>query len=787
MGRVELIEKRDRYSKTFDNRDNTYTLEFATFPLHYMDGERNWQDISARFEEDAAAGQFRCLTNVLQVVIKRDVREDYNTVVKTDEGLTIEIDLREARYSTESGEFETVHYPNDTSYTSYAADDATVVQAGVFPGITDRYCIGSGILKHDLVIEQAPLPPSITGSGLKFEVAYRIRVNKPVKVTTQDIEKAIDFVTTEDITFSPLDGSEFAVRLRNVNIRDQAGIYAVVEQRLRFITETEFELAYLVSYDFLIDDTLVYPLVIDPTSQTVSVSIGSPGGTDQKTFYVGFPQTMQWSCYVHGHASTYTYDYGCFGIYDPSGATIVYKEQGGNAGATYSGSINVTSSQIGNWTVKAWTTNEYSSASGSVTYQINRAPTCSCSSPTGGAWQKSSSVTLSWSYSDADGDPIQNSRIQVARDSGFSNIVKDVYPGAVTSYNCTGLAEGIHYWRVSVYDGIVWSGWCSPASFNVDTVLPSFVSASISGHRYNSGNDYWVRPNDIVHIRHRGYDGGSGIRYHYLRANNPTDEARIEATANNEWEASTLIDLNGAGAPTEIYNSGGYREYEYHVMVISDGYDHNMEGFYYDVAGNGYGYFSLGIRLRVDGGAPSISGTSLTVDSPTLDSQQEFTATVAWSITDSRSGVQKTSLAFYYNGTWYYDNASLPDGITCSVDMTNIAGAGAKMALFYNIPDNANIGIAWRGYDNVGNDTGWVGHTYLTTPNRVPIGHLKLKVGSGIVAIGVYPLTIMSNTILRMKLNDEVGCFWLVSPSHVKATPLRIHTHKGTFSIAKEQ
>jgi hypothetical protein len=44
---VEVVAKRAKFSKTYDNRDGSFTDVYSISPLHYRDGEGNWRDIKA--------------------------------------------------------------------------------------------------------------------------------------------------------------------------------------------------------------------------------------------------------------------------------------------------------------------------------------------------------------------------------------------------------------------------------------------------------------------------------------------------------------------------------------------------------------------------------------------------------------------------------------------------------------------------------------------------------------------------------------------------------------------
>ncbi|NHJ49922.1 MAG: hypothetical protein FK733_19170 [Asgard group archaeon] len=92
--------------------------------------------------------------------------------------------------------------------------------------------------------------------------------------------------------------------------------------------------------------------------------------------------------------------------------------------------------------------------------------------PSNGVYVTDTTPSLDWS--DVTGSDMYN--LQVARDSGFSNIVIDINT-ASSSYTCPTLAQGVHYWRVRTRQLLFfWGAFSSPFSFNVDSYPPPTVS-----------------------------------------------------------------------------------------------------------------------------------------------------------------------------------------------------------------------------------------------------------------------------------------------------------------------
>lgn len=96
---------------------------------------------------------------------------------------------------------------------------------------------------------------------------------------------------------------------------------------------------------------------------------------------------------------------------------------------------------------------------------VNNAPTTpSLSSPTDGLLCIDNTVTFSWSAStDADGDSITYN-LQIATDTGFSNIVEDINT-STTTRTVTLDAGTAYYWRVNATDGEDASSYTSTYDF----------------------------------------------------------------------------------------------------------------------------------------------------------------------------------------------------------------------------------------------------------------------------------------------------------------------------------
>jgi hypothetical protein len=171
-----------------------------------------------------------------------------------------------------------------------------------------------------------------------------------------------------------------------------------------------------------------------------------------------------------------------------------------------------------------------------ITYTTNRAPDAPTGlSPSGGALTLLA-PTLSFSWSDPDGDNISSYDIQVSTDSTF---------GTITHWNASGLTSGIntttktvsvgyggsalsrgatYYWRARATDPSGATGaWSSTASFKVNS-LPtvSLTEPSATGRlaklTYTAGSG-WTSPRMVVAWSFSDPDGSAQASYRVLVQN----------------------------------------------------------------------------------------------------------------------------------------------------------------------------------------------------------------------------------------------------------------------------
>jgi hypothetical protein len=148
----------------------------------------------------------------------------------------------------------------------------------------------------------------------------------------------------------------------------------------------------------------------------------------------------------------------------------------------------------------------------------------------------------------------------------------------------------------------------------VDGTAPNFVSVTPTVYTYKSGNDYWIKPNDLFKIKIRANDDGAGIwtsniRLNYTDANRGWYSYRTTDSAEND--TSIYTDITGIRS---TYNANGEGEVEWTVKGLSDVSLGNIQYYFKDsVENDTNGYQNTAYRLGVDGKAPNLVSVTPTV------------------------------------------------------------------------------------------------------------------------------------------------------------------------------
>jgi len=310
------------------------------------------------------------------------------------------------------------------------------------------------------------------------------------------------------------------------------------------------------------------------------------------------------------------------------------------------------------------------------------------------------SLSLGWTNSDATSG-VDYVELYAEESDGSLNYVADIdidgdsntepsiqLTNTDTSYTVDGLSEYTNYrYKVRVFD--------KAGNFSEDTyaeMITDDITGPVVGYNLNSRD--WLNTNvdETVNIDDQG---GSGL-----------------ATAWYKWTNSPTQPTDGwivMGTTTNFATSQSQEGEWYLHIKATDNYNNTA----YDYSG----------PYKIDKTAPVISSTNITIDSPT-GVYDTYTATIEWFIEDQQdlSGVDRTEIGFYADGVWYYDENTLPDGITTTSDMDNITGGGSKTAIFSNVPREIDIAASFNCYDTATNNTGEKQSDLIFTP-RIYASH----------------------------------------------------------------
>ncbi|WP_019156864.1 PKD domain-containing protein [Robertmurraya massiliosenegalensis] len=147
-------------------------------------------------------------------------------------------------------------------------------------------------------------------------------------------------------------------------------------------------------------------------------------------------------------------------------------------------------------------------------------------------------------------------------------------------------------------------------SFVPENLPPTHISHSMTS-TYQNGNNYWVQPNTNVTINLRQRDQESGNLYQHLRLVGSSQDVRsyhnftlASATnitrLNNYTSSHVSIDAASRTENTQ------YGRVNWTVKPKTHGHNYDVHYYYTDIAQNTVGYNSTGMKLRVDGVAPTV-------------------------------------------------------------------------------------------------------------------------------------------------------------------------------------
>lgn len=316
-------------------------------------------------------------------------------------------------------------------------------------------------------------------------------------------------------------------------------------------------------------------------------------------------------------------------------------------------------------------------------------------SPNSKSWTNSN-VTVKATASDTDSG-VKRIRYRTYQNGSWSNYSSWINNSTT---NITLSSEGSNRIHVQAEDNVgnVESHYSS--YYYIDKTDPKQSSHGITGYDYKNGNDYWVRPNNDLSIRLRGYDYHSNIYLSYLRLKG-SDEARSQHNWNNSsthlnnYNTSNHIVVNSV---KRTYKSSNNRtkEVTFNVRPKTHGQYYNVYSLFRDNASNwsdNYVWNNTGKTIRTDGVAP------VTSFSPNSQDWTEGSITVKANISDSDSGVKRFRYRTYNEGTW----SSYSSWISSSSKTFTIDQVGENRIHVQSEDNVGNVRNNYSGYYYINN------------------------------------------------------------------------------------
>lgn len=234
------------------------------------------------------------------------------------------------------------------------------------------------------------------------------------------------------------------------------------------------------------------------------------------------------------------------------------------------------------------------------------APTASYS-PHSKSWTNSN-VTVNASVSDPHSG-VKRFRYRIYSNGSWSSYSSWIYG---TSKSFTLSAEGVNRIHIQTEDNVGNVGNRYSGHYYIDKTDPNANQSGITGHTYKNGSNYWVKPNQSLDVRLRGYDAHSRIYLSYIRLKG-LDEARSQHNWNsssthlNNYDTSSHISVNSV-SETYVSSDSRYKEVTFNVTPKTHGQYFNVYSLYRDNAYNwsdGYTWNNTGMTIRTDGVAPT--------------------------------------------------------------------------------------------------------------------------------------------------------------------------------------
>jgi PKD repeat protein len=540
--------------------------------------------------------------------------------------------------------------------------ERAISYAGSFDNIDERFTAGPVLLKHDVEIRSRDALPSGIRSGF---LAFSEDVVLPhgIKLSCDGLVIAEHTVCPSALEVTDAAGG-FVAAFRAPWYRDAASAApfgpAGAAGRAAYLVspgDGVYRLSILVPFEWLDAEARVYPIVIDPTISpeanadtwifsSCPDTNGSPyqamyAGRDGGDLFVDCSPASNLRALVKADLSSI-----------PLGSTV-------NSATFYAyladawydgGTTNYTVSRlIGSW-------------SEAVTW--NTQPGIDSPEATVGIpW--SYDIWISWSI------PVMAQYWANNPSASHGLVIRHWNEGSQTSMR--------QFWTRE-YSG---SHPYFSVTYTPDSTAPAFQSTTVTGARYQNGNDYWIRGGEQVKVNVRHFDNQSGVKIQQVDLYNGSCNSWID----HYWDTHVNDAKYVPGgcnhvswpAPTaeEIEYAGGYTTTRFTAQFTGGDYDYPVQGRAWDYATNDSNLGNDGKNVKTDDSDPSISNLSPS------GGYVSGVVTVSADVTDARSGVKSVVFSIgdaACSGGWSdlgapgqagntfstsWDTSSRPEGTYC--------------------------------------------------------------------------------------------------------------------------
>jgi RHS repeat-associated protein len=579
-GEVELVEKRTKHTKTFKGKDGDFKTYVFREPIHYKDNKGNWQEINNKLKPSGSKSlAYKNTAGLYEAYFASKARSFPLVQIKFN-GEELSFSLNRLKPKPDKNVYTQARNVNAK------VEGNKITYAGVYPFVDLTYQVGNSFLKENIVVKKYTGKNKFSfifqATGLTFKQDKEGYINFFKEGESESLfcfekpyafDSNLDPSTTNDVYFKIVKrGSYYQIDLTvdKAWLESPSRVYPVtVDPTVKVQPGSSAGQDAFISSRYPNDNyanTTYLKAGYNPNesgksrsfikfSNAVLPSLGSGYVIQEATFYIynygGWKasnridlrrvksswseSSITWNNQPSVGSREASYAKENYGWYSFDVTDLVKDWYSGDQ-TNYGLRLNARNEQYHN--TKLFRSCEYGT-SGYRPYLVinyNNRPSTTAKSPSG--WVTTARPTFTWTYSDANSDPIKNSRLQIATDKSFNNIVRDIYPGAKTSYTLPenkALESGTYWWRVRVSDGKNWSYWSNKLSMRVDLLNPTCSITSPS-------KDTWVE--GVVSIVAQASDdsGVSKVSFYYRDANQVPEPNWIligtDSNSSNGWSIS---------------------------------------------------------------------------------------------------------------------------------------------------------------------------------------------------------------------------------------------------------